>query len=66
MVIEYKEIPLQESSQKKSETFLFSFVLLLTKEEETRMKNQETQHCLLHSVAVFVLIGIVSLLTFVV
>ena len=66
MVIEYKEIPLQESSQKKSETFLFSFVLLLTKEEETRMKNQETQHCVLHSVAVFVLIGIVDLLTFVV
>ena len=66
MVIEYKEIPLQESSQKKSETFLFSFVLLLTKEEETRMKNQETQHCLLHSGVVFVLIGIVDLLTFVV
>ncbi len=66
MVIEYKEIPLQESSQKKSETFLFSFVLLLTNELETRMKNQETQHCLLHSVAVFVLIGIVDLLTFVV
>ena len=66
MVIEYKEIPLQESSQKKSETFLFSFVLLLTNEEETRMKNQETQHSLLHSGVVFVLIGIVDLLTFVV